>query len=59
MESQVKEHKVTKSPKRRNKSAQISSLPMKRIKSRKRLQYQTTIKQRSVAYILSMVQSKL
>lgn len=61
MESNVKEHKVS-SPMRRqasNVSAGSGALPMKKLKSRKGLTYQTSIRKRSIAYILNTIHQKL
>ena len=60
MESNVKEHKVSSPTRRRATSSMgAGALPMKKTKKRKGLQYNTTIKKRSVAYILNTVQTKL
>lgn len=59
MESNVKEHKVSSPTRKRPTSANKNGMPMKKIKSRKGLQYHTAIKKRSVAYILNTVQRKL
>ena len=59
MESNVKEHKVSSPTRRRAGSPDKNGLPMKKVKSRKGLRYQASIKKRSVAYILNTVQRKL
>jgi len=55
MESNVKEHKVSSPTRRRPTSPGKASLPNRKIKNRKGLEYQTAIKKRSVAYILNTV----
>ena len=63
METDVKEHKISKSPTRqRPSSAAANGLPQKKIKAKggkRPLQYQNCIKKRSVALILGTVQRKL
>ena len=60
METNVKEHRVS-SPTRRKRplSGNKASLPTRKVKSKKGLEYRTSIKKRSVAYILNTVQRKL
>ena len=56
MEGQVKEHKVAKSPTRKRPVSGDGMLPRKKTVNRKRkLEYQNSIKKRSVAYILGTV----
>lgn len=60
MNSEVKEHKVTKSPKKqRNAVGRSAELPMKKRKTKSTLEYRQRICKRSVARILSIVQSKM
>ena len=58
MEGDVKEHKVEKSPSRRPRSA-TTGLPKRRLKKNRALDYVSSVKKRSVAYILNTVQRKL
>ena len=58
MNGNVKEHKICKSPKRKRPQSS-GGLPTKRTKTKKVLEYQATVKKRSVALILNIVQNKL
>jgi len=57
MESNVKEHKISKSPTRQR--PQSSGLPHKKTKTKRKLQYNNVIKKRSVAQVLTTVRRKL
>ena len=63
METDVKEHKISKSPTRqRPGSANNNGLPQKKLKAKGgklQLQYHNCIKKRSVALVLGTVQRKL